>query len=95
MPRRRRVARKKSGTNQILNLGLPDVRWLTKEETQAKYVPEFPALEFGGYNLWPLKFVTELYRLAKAKGNNFKLNIHTRTPVTSISASSSESSSRR
>ncbi|KAJ6463673.1 FAD dependent oxidoreductase [Mycena vitilis] len=73
----------------------PDVRWLTEEETKAKYGPEFPALEFGGYNLWPLKFVTQLYRLAKGKANNFELNIHTRTPVTSISASSHPSSSRR
>lgn len=41
--------------------------------------------------MWPLKFVTQLYRLAKAKGDNFQLNIHTRTPVTSVSPSSSSS----
>jgi glycine/D-amino acid oxidase-like deaminating enzyme len=63
-----------------------------------KYGADYPAVEFGGFNLWPLKFVTHLYRLAKSKGHkhSLELNIHTRTPATSISRlSSSTSSSRR
>ncbi|KAJ7617460.1 FAD dependent oxidoreductase [Mycena polygramma] len=74
-------------------MSIPDVHWLTEEETQLKYGAKFPAVELGGFNLWPLKFVTQLYLLAKAKAKGFELNIHTRTPVTSISAS--PSSSRR
>ncbi|KAJ6582121.1 FAD dependent oxidoreductase [Mycena capillaripes] len=69
----------------------PDVRWLTQAETRAKYGAEYPAVEFGGWNLWPLKFVTQMFRFAKANAQNFELNIHTRTPVTSISPSSSSS----
>ncbi|KAJ7923506.1 FAD dependent oxidoreductase [Mycena leptocephala] len=76
---------------KVAGIDLTDVRWLTKEETHLKYGAEYPVVEFGGFNLWPLKFVTQLYRLAKAKGDNFQLNIHTRTPVTSVSPSSSSS----
>ncbi|KAJ7210403.1 FAD dependent oxidoreductase [Mycena pura] len=68
---------------------LKDVRWLTEEETQIKYGVPYPAVELAGFNLWPLKFITELYMLAKQNGHgNLELNLHTRTPVTSISRSS-------
>ncbi|KAJ7817054.1 FAD dependent oxidoreductase [Mycena olivaceomarginata] len=79
-------------------MNLAEVNWLSKEEAHRKYGADYPAVEFGGFNLWPLKFVTHLYRLAKSKGHkhSLELNIHTRTPATSISRlSSSTSSSRR
>ncbi|KAF7356167.1 FAD dependent oxidoreductase [Mycena venus] len=70
-------------------IDLSDVRWLAKEETRVKYGADYPAIELGGHNLWPLKLVTRLYLLAKSKAPNLELKIHTRTPVTSISSSSS------
>ncbi|KAJ7024860.1 FAD dependent oxidoreductase [Mycena alexandri] len=77
---------------QKAGMALPGVRcWLTKEETHTKYGSEYPSVELGGFNLWPLKFVTQLYQLAKAKAVNFDLILHTRTPATSISRSSSPS----
>ncbi|KAJ7083784.1 FAD dependent oxidoreductase [Mycena epipterygia] len=75
-------------------MDLKDVRWLTKENMEVKYGASFPGVEIGGFNLWPLKFVTQMYRLAKQKAPNFELNIHTRTPVTSISCSASSSPRR-
>ncbi|KAJ7181110.1 FAD dependent oxidoreductase [Mycena filopes] len=72
-------------------MDLSGVQWLTKEETQDKYGSAYPAVELGGFNLWPLKFVTKLYQFTKAKAANFELNLHTRTPATSISPSSSPS----
>ncbi|KAJ6480953.1 FAD dependent oxidoreductase [Mycena sanguinolenta] len=77
---------------QAAGMGLANVNWLTKEETQIKYGANYPTVEFGGFNLWPLKFVTRLYQLAQSKGgSHFELKIHTRTPATSISPSSSSS----
>ncbi|KAJ7694587.1 FAD dependent oxidoreductase [Mycena rosella] len=75
---------------KLAGLDLKDVRWLTKEEMEAKYGVLYPGVEIGGFNLWPLKFVTQLYGLAKGMGN-FQLNIHTRTPATSITSSASPS----
>ncbi|KAF8217111.1 FAD dependent oxidoreductase-domain-containing protein [Mycena galopus ATCC 62051] len=63
-------------------MNLAELKWLTKEETHIKYGADFPAVEFG---------VTQLYLLAKRKSPSFELNIHTRTPATSISRSSSSS----
>jgi len=56
------------------------------------YGTSYPAYRFPGRNLWPLKLVTELYNIARRKTSNFSLNIHTRTPVTSITPISHNSS---
>ncbi|KAJ7097221.1 FAD dependent oxidoreductase [Mycena belliarum] len=75
---------------KLAGLNLRDVRWLTKEQMDANYGTPYPGVEMGGFNLWPLKFVTHLYRLAQGKaGAKFDLNLHTRTPVTSITPSAS------
>lgn len=45
----------------------------------------YPAVKIPGYNVWPLKLVTKLYRLAKSRtGPGFDLTLHTYTPVTAI-----------
>ncbi|KAJ7509644.1 FAD dependent oxidoreductase [Mycena galericulata] len=72
-------------------MDLTEVRWLTEGEMKAKYGASYPGVEIGGFNLWPLKFVTRLYQLAKEKSGIFELNIHTRTPATKISPSTSSS----
>jgi len=72
---------------------LDDVHWLTENET---FGSSYPGYLHTGYNLWPLKFVTELHKLA-ASSPALNLTLHTRTPVTSITpsnASSASSSSR-
>ncbi|KAF8880122.1 FAD dependent oxidoreductase-domain-containing protein [Mucidula mucida] len=62
------------------------VEWFTKETMQKIHRTPYPAVKFDGYNLWPLKFVTELYHIAKRQLEG-KLYLHTNTPVISISAS--------
>ncbi|KAK0196901.1 FAD dependent oxidoreductase-domain-containing protein [Armillaria mellea] len=53
-----------------------------------KYGTSYPAVQFDGHNLWPLKFVTQLYRITKRRLSGGNLTLHTRTPVTSISSAS-------
>ena len=48
------------------------------------YGTPFPAFRTTGYNFYPLKVVTELFRLASAESN---VMLHTRTPVHSIKPS--------
>lgn len=51
-------------------------------------------VKIPGRTIWPLKFVTELYKLANASlPSSSSLRLHTRTPVTSISPISPSSSS--
>lgn len=64
-------------------VNLENVEWLDKEQVKETYGAEFPAAKFGGHNLWPLKFVTQLYYLAKRQ-SSVDLHLHTRTPVTAI-----------
>ncbi|KAF9013800.1 FAD dependent oxidoreductase [Hymenopellis radicata] len=70
-------------------IDLTSVRWYTKEEMHKVHRTYYPAVKFDGYNLWPLKFVTELYNIAKRQleARPGGLCLHTNTPVTSISAS--------
>ncbi|KAG7448005.1 FAD dependent oxidoreductase [Guyanagaster necrorhizus] len=65
-----------------------DVKWASTEDMQTKYGTSYPAAQFDGHNLWPLKFVTHLYRIAKLRLSDGNLTLHTRTPVTSVSSSS-------
>ncbi len=53
-----------------------------------KYGTSYPAVQFDGHNLWPLKFVTQLYRITKRRLSGGNLVLHTRTPVTSVSSAS-------
>ncbi|KAH9852000.1 FAD dependent oxidoreductase [Lenzites betulinus] len=75
------------------------VEFLTKEQVKKEYGASYPAVRTPGYNIWPLKLVTHLYRLAKETSDNsttFSLALHTNTPATAITPiSGSESSSRR
>ncbi|KAJ7625749.1 FAD dependent oxidoreductase [Roridomyces roridus] len=67
---------------------LTGVRWVSTAEMQSKYGTLHPGVEIGGHNLWPLKFVTHLYRLAKSLTPDLELSLHTRTPVGKITPSS-------
>ncbi|KAK7685832.1 hypothetical protein QCA50_011178 [Cerrena zonata] len=70
-----------------------NVTWFSKEETQQKYGAPYPSVLTPGNNLWPLKLVSVLYNLANkiGAGNQssapaFTVDLHTETPVTSISS---------
>ncbi|KAF5361149.1 hypothetical protein D9758_009014 [Tetrapyrgos nigripes] len=65
-------------------LNVSDVEWLTAEEVKETYGASYPAVKFTAHNFWPLKFVTQLYYLAKSKTSNFSINLHTKTPVTAV-----------
>ncbi|KAF7370159.1 FAD dependent oxidoreductase [Mycena sanguinolenta] len=65
-----------------------DVSWLSREAMNV-------GVRTQGYNLWPLKFVTQLFnqtRNSVASSGKVDLRLHTRTPVTSISPLDSNSS---
>ncbi|KAG6875921.1 hypothetical protein C0993_006796, partial [Termitomyces sp. T159_Od127] len=64
---------------------IENVQWLTEAEVLTEYGSSYPAYRHPGNNVWPLKLVTQLYRLAKKLNPDLKL--HTHTPVTSISPS--------
>ncbi|KAG5728184.1 Gamma-glutamylputrescine oxidoreductase [Termitomyces sp. T112] len=64
---------------------IENVEWLTEEEVLTEYGSSYPAYRHPGNNVWPLKLVTQLYKLAKKLNPN--LNLHTNTPVKSISLS--------
>ncbi|TFY67270.1 hypothetical protein EVJ58_g1719 [Rhodofomes roseus] len=66
---------------------LDDVKWLNEGET---FGSSHPGYLHTGYNLWPLKFVTELYKLAAASPA-LNLTLHTRTPVTAVTPSNGSS----
>ncbi|KAJ6548117.1 FAD dependent oxidoreductase-domain-containing protein [Mycena vulgaris] len=66
-----------------------NVTWLSREEMQATYGTNNWGLRSPGYNVWPLKFVTQLFRQANATAGALDLRLHTRTPVTRITPSSS------
>ena len=55
------------------------------------YGASHPGSRFPAHNLWPLKLVTELFKLAQKKTTRFCLALHTRTPVTTVSSLNSDS----
>ncbi|GJE98599.1 FAD dependent oxidoreductase [Phanerochaete sordida] len=75
-------------------IDLSDVEWLSREEVKARFGAAYPAVVIPGNNLWPLKLVSVLYNLAANATDNFNVSLHTRTPVTSISASEPSASRR-
>ncbi|KAK7456396.1 hypothetical protein VKT23_010644 [Stygiomarasmius scandens] len=76
-------------------LNVSDVEWLTAEEVEKDYSTPYPAVKFTAHNFWPLKFVTQLYYLAKSKTSNLSVKLHTKTPVTSVNAVPASSSQTR
>ncbi|KAL1689514.1 FAD dependent oxidoreductase [Schizophyllum commune] len=73
---------------------LSAVTWIDAEEMEKTYGASYPGIRIPAHNLWPLKFVTQLYHLAS---NNLNLTLHTRTPVNAITPlnSSSDASGER
>ncbi|KAG6916229.1 hypothetical protein DXG01_007812 [Tephrocybe rancida] len=72
-------------------LDLTEVGWLSSEDVESAYGASFPAFTHPGNNVWPLKLVTRLFQLAQALNPlKFNLKLHTNTPVTAISTSTSD-----
>ncbi|KII83380.1 hypothetical protein PLICRDRAFT_47270 [Plicaturopsis crispa FD-325 SS-3] len=68
---------------------LSQIAWLTADEVAKTFGVPHPAIQTPGNNLWPLKLVTKLYGLAKSRSPNFSLALHTHTPATAITPSTS------
>ncbi|KAJ6480957.1 FAD dependent oxidoreductase-domain-containing protein [Mycena sanguinolenta] len=59
--------------------------WLDREEMSATYGTYNWGVRTPGYNLWPLKFVTQLFKQSRKIAPQLDLRLHTHTPVISIS----------
>ncbi|KAL1738511.1 FAD dependent oxidoreductase, partial [Schizophyllum fasciatum] len=57
------------------------VTWIPREELEKTHGVSFPGVRIPAHNLWPLKFVTELYKLGS---QNLNLTLHTRTPANAV-----------
>ncbi|KAI0940977.1 hypothetical protein AcV7_003206 [Taiwanofungus camphoratus] len=68
---------------QAAGADLHGVEWLDEEEMKINYGASYPGVQMPAHNIWPLKFVTLLYNLTLSS-SHLSLNLHTRTPVTSI-----------
>ncbi|KAF9005212.1 FAD dependent oxidoreductase [Cyathus striatus] len=77
-----------------VNLDAHKVEWISKDEMEERYGAPYPGVKFTSHNLWPLKFVTELYKLSKSKSSNFNVTLHTHTPATYIVPATPESGRR-
>ncbi|KAI5887510.1 FAD dependent oxidoreductase [Schizophyllum commune H4-8] len=66
--------------------------WIDAEEMEKTYGASYPGIRIPAHNLWPLKFVTQLYHLA---AQNLNLTLHTRTPVNAVTPLSSEDGNDR
>ncbi|KAF9462553.1 FAD dependent oxidoreductase [Collybia nuda] len=83
-------ARADYSTAEAADLDLSGIEWLNKDAMQAEYGTSFAGLRYGGANLWPLKLVSELYKLASTQNpSKFELALHTNTPVTAVGPGSS------
>ncbi|KZT07172.1 FAD dependent oxidoreductase [Laetiporus sulphureus 93-53] len=73
---------------KLAGIDLSNVEWMDKAEVESRYGSSYPGVHIPGHNLWPLKFITQLYKLAAASPS-LALTLHTRTPVTRITRSAS------
>jgi glycine/D-amino acid oxidase-like deaminating enzyme len=71
------------------------VEWLSRSEVEKTYGAHYPAVRLPGNTIWPLKLVTQLFKLAQNASEAFTLKLHTHTPVTAIKLSLEYSNSRR
>ncbi|EIW78766.1 FAD dependent oxidoreductase [Coniophora puteana RWD-64-598 SS2] len=74
-------------------MDVSDAKWYTREEVEQQFGSSArAAVIFTGWNIWPMKAVTQLYLFAKevadSKPDAFSLALHTNTPVTSVDAAS-------
>ncbi|KAJ7181107.1 FAD dependent oxidoreductase-domain-containing protein [Mycena filopes] len=69
--------------------------WLDREEMNSTYGTYNWGVRSPGYNVWPLKFVTQLFLQTRKITPGLDLRLHTRTPVTSVVPLTSEDSARR
>ncbi|EIN13046.1 DAO-domain-containing protein [Punctularia strigosozonata HHB-11173 SS5] len=83
-----RLIKENLETAEEYNVDLEGVSWVPTDKLKQKFgTPYGPGLHWRGYNIWPLKFVSHLYKLAR-KFSTTSITLHTRTPVMTISSSS-------
>ncbi|KAH8825314.1 FAD dependent oxidoreductase [Flagelloscypha sp. PMI_526] len=62
--------------------------FISEDDMRERYGVPFPGVRVEGHNIWPMKLVTELYKLANSS-SLIDLSLHTFTPVVSVTESSS------
>lgn len=76
-------ARRRFDSAKAAGYDTTTVQWLSRAEMNKIYGIDYPAVRLPARNVWPLKFVTRLFKLAQTLAPD--LTLHTHTPVTSIS----------
>ncbi|KAI9449965.1 FAD dependent oxidoreductase-domain-containing protein, partial [Lactarius psammicola] len=71
------------------------VEWLSQSEVEKTYGAHYPAVRLPGNTIWPLKLVTQLFRLAQNASEAFTVKLHTHTPVTAVKRSLEWGDARR
>jgi glycine/D-amino acid oxidase-like deaminating enzyme len=59
------------------------------------YGAHYRAVRLPGNTIWPLKLVTQLFKLAQSASKAFALKLHTHTPVTAVKRSPEYRNARR
>ncbi|KAJ3560323.1 hypothetical protein NP233_g10911 [Leucocoprinus birnbaumii] len=68
-------------------LEVDGTEFLDRQTMLKTYGVNSSGLSTDGYNLWPLKFVSNLYNLSSTSNLNVKFKLHTLTPVTAVTPS--------
>ncbi|KAJ3560769.1 hypothetical protein NP233_g10617 [Leucocoprinus birnbaumii] len=68
-------------------LKVDGTEFLDRQTMLKTYGVNSSGLSTDGYNLWPLKFVSNLYNLSSTSNSNVKFKLHTLTPVTAVTPS--------
>ncbi|KAH8980511.1 FAD dependent oxidoreductase [Lactarius hatsudake] len=71
------------------------VEWLSQSDVKETYGAHYPAVRLPGNTIWPLKLVTQLFKLAQNASDAFTLKLHTHTPVTAVKRTSAEHGNAR
>ncbi|RXW20482.1 hypothetical protein EST38_g5370 [Candolleomyces aberdarensis] len=74
---------------------LDSVKWIDRETMNETRGTSFPGVWTPGSNLWPLKAVALLFKLAASTSEKVNVTLHTHTPVTSVEPSTDSMSKRR
>ena len=80
--------RRKKDFNAARDAGVDvsSVKWYSGQEMQTAFGTNYPGFTFDAYNIWPLKFATQLFKIASQRltASSGSLSLHTNTPVIDV-----------
>ncbi|KAH9957017.1 FAD dependent oxidoreductase-domain-containing protein [Russula dissimulans] len=88
-------AREEYEIAKAAGINVSGVEWLAQGEVEKKYGAQYPAVRTPGNTIWPLKLVTQLFKLTENASPAVSLKLHTHTPVTTVRPLIADSSVRR